>query len=119
MMQLEIDDRKLRELIRESDNNAKRILSDLADDVIDEWQDLMEGTDTRRDGRSQRGNPPAVDVGDLVNSLHKEALKADSVELHGDSLAVLLDDSLDRPFIDDGLPDAEDVAAVARRVLGG
>ena len=114
-LSLKTDDRVLKELIRSSDEMAEDVLSQLADSVISQWTDAIRDTPVRADKRSKRGKPPAKDTGELIDSFEVD-VDARSAVISGDSYALFLNDNMDRPFIEDGLPSDSDVEDVFRRV---
>ena len=95
-------------------------LDALAEATIAEWKQSMQETQTRatdgllrqQRGRyhfpSEEGHPPAVDYGNLINSLRWE--RADNArDFYGAEYGLYLNDSaqLNRPFIEPGLEEVK------------
>lgn len=111
MIQIEVDDRVLRQLIADSDSHGEEILTQASQQVIDGWRKSMKAS------KGRPGDAPRVRSGKLRDSLDFDADASESV-LSGVFYGSIQDKG-NHPFVDDGLPTDDDIADIARRVLGG
>ena len=149
-IELRIDDRKLRERIANSPAHAKQFLSAASEQVLTEWKLLMQRTSKGGKGKlrtksgkmhfpSLPGNPPAIDYGNLINSLHHEntvqggmgnphtigtprgpQVSESEALFYGAEYGLYLDQDKNRPFIEKGLMQMRDnhLQNIAQAVWG-
>ena len=127
MIEIEIDD-GLRQLAAQYPSRRDKLLRAVGLQAVNEWKLSMQRTSTggrgvsrtqsgRRHYHSLPGNPPAIDYGNLINSLRSEANK-DEVKFYGAHYGLILDQQKNRPFIEDGIR-AVDIARLGATFLEG
>ena len=140
-IELTINDKELRRRIKESPELADDFLDSMSDEIISEWKlsmqqttksgqgsplkktDSVTGRQRQARGRfhypSLPGNSPAIDFGNLINSLHYEK-RGDAREFRGAEYGLYLDQEGDRPFIEEGMKQVRDSSLldIARAVWG-
>ena len=116
---VEIRDGELRRRISRGPELAGDFLDSVADAIVSEWKQSMQQTQKGNTGRSLPGHPPAIDLSNLINSLHHEANGNDR-EFRGADYGLYLDQEKDRPFIESGLEAVRDndVENIARAIWG-
>ena len=126
---VEIRDDELRRRISRGPELAGDFLDSVADAIVSEWKQSMQQTAKRsqpvkRKGSGSHrpslpGHPPAIDLGNLINSLHHETSGNDR-EFRGADYGLYLDQEKDRPFIESGLEAVRDndVENIARAIWG-
>ena len=129
-IEFRIDDRKLGERIANSPAHAKQFLDSLSEAIIAQKKLSMQ--QTKKGGRGRRrtksgkqhfpslpGYPPAIDFGNLINSLHYEA-KGNDREFYGAEYGLTLDQERNRPFIEKGIKAVQerDLDNIAKAVWG-
>lgn len=129
-LEFKVDTSGIDDLLAKYPQGKSRFMDAVAEAVITEMKDSFNTGPPGRSydrgkGRvhiaSSPGFPPAIDYGDLTNSLRWERRGNDTREIHGAEHGLYLEDSteLDRPFIAPAVMEVnKDIPEIAQIYLG-
>ena len=124
-IKLHIDDPGLTKALRRNEKQSQDFMDAFALSLTAEWREMMGSTPRQGDlsGPSQPGHPPAIQTGNLINSLGQFRKNGLDRDFYAPDYALFLNDSaqLNRPFIEPGIEEVKqrDLVNLAKEHLGG